>query len=44
MRNETDMNIEFVHELLDETRHLCADEGLAPSTTLKKTRFLEKIF
>ncbi len=38
------MNIEIVHKLLDEVRHLCAEEGLAPSTTLKKIRFLEKIF
>ena len=36
------MNIEIVHALLDEVGHLCAEEGLAPSTTLKKIRFLEK--
>jgi len=38
------MKIEFVHALLDEVRYHCAEEGLAPSTTLKKIRFLEKIF
>ncbi len=38
------MQIEFVHNLLDEVRHLCAEEGLAPSTTLKKIRYLEKFF
>jgi len=38
------MKIEFVHRLLDDVRHLCAEEGLAPSTTLKKIRYLEKIF
>jgi hypothetical protein len=38
------MKLEFVYDLLDEVRHLCAEEGLAPSTTLKKIRFLEKVF
>lgn len=38
------MEINFVHEIVDEGKHLCAEEGLAPSTTLKRIRFLEKDF
>jgi hypothetical protein len=38
------MNIAFVHKILDETKQLCFEEQLAPSTMSKKIRFLEKIF
>ena len=37
------MEINFVHEIVDEGKHSCTEEGLAPSTTLKRIRFLEKI-
>jgi len=36
------MHIEFVHKILDEVKHLCAEEGLATSTTLKKNSIFRK--
>ncbi|MFX1259644.1 MAG: hypothetical protein ACFFAN_17455 [Promethearchaeota archaeon] len=38
------MQIEFVHRLLVEIRHLYAEEGLAVSTTLKKKLLFVKNF